>query len=242
MPAEPITGARPSERALGLLGFVPLLWRRPVVLGGLRRGRGGGLFLKLSKLAQPALTRSVAHLAVDRPTQAPEIPLAHAEIDCAVFGLMGSPVSSELGAAASRAAIVEQMRRIVRSVQASLAASATRAGLNERDFRALVRIVSTDGLSGAEIGRILGITSSSITELADRLQDARMITRTRSSTDRRLVVLKPTARGRRVVARALGPTLTRMATVLEGLADIELGVVSCFLDQVEQQLLEVAGR
>jgi len=138
--------------------------------------------------------------------------------------------------------MVEQMRRIVRSVQASLADSAMRAGLNERDFQALVRIVSADGLSGAEIGRILAMTSSSITELADRLQKARMITRTPSPSDRRVVVLKPTARGRRVIDRALGPTLTAMATVLEGLADIELGVVSRFLDQVEQQLLELANR
>jgi DNA-binding MarR family transcriptional regulator len=138
--------------------------------------------------------------------------------------------------------MVEQMRRIVRSVQASLAASAMRAGLNERDFQALVRIVSADGLSGAEIGRILGITSSSITELADRLQNARMITRTRSPSDRRLVVLKPTARGRRVIDRALGPTLTTMDALVESLGDIELGVVSRFLDQVEQHLLELANR
>jgi DNA-binding MarR family transcriptional regulator len=203
---------------------------------------GRGLVLKLSKLAQPALMRSVALLAVHRRNHVPEIPLALAEIDCAVFGLMGSPVSSEHDPAASRAAMLEPMRRMVRSVQASLADSAMRAGLNERDFQALVRIVSADGLSGVEIGRILGMTSSSITELADRLQNARMITRTRSPSDRRLVLLKPTARGRRVIDRALAPTLIAMATVLEGLADSELGVVSRFLDQVEQQLLEPANR
>jgi DNA-binding MarR family transcriptional regulator len=151
---------------------------------------------------------------------------------------MGSPVSSDRGPAASQGAIVEQMRRIVRSVQALLADSAMGAGLNERDFQALVRIVEAAGLSGAELGRILGMTSSSVTELADRLQNAGMITRTRSPSDRRLVVLKPTARGKRVIDRALGPTLAAMVTVLDGLADTELCVVSHFLDQVERQLLE----
>jgi DNA-binding MarR family transcriptional regulator len=130
------------------------------------------------------------------------------------------------------------MRRIVRSVQGMLADSAMGAGLNERDFQALVRIVEAAGLSGAELGRILSMTSSSVTELADRLQNAGMITRTRSPSDRRLVVLKPTARGKRVIDRALGPTLAAMVTVLDGLADTELGVVSHFLDQVERQLLE----
>jgi DNA-binding MarR family transcriptional regulator len=138
--------------------------------------------------------------------------------------------------------MVEQMRRIVRSVQALLADSAMGAGLNERDFQALIRIVEAAGLSGAELGRLLGMTSSSVTELADRLQNAGMITRTRSPSDRRLVVLKPTARGCRVIDRALGPTLAAMATVLDSLADIELGVVSHFLDQVERQLLELPNR
>jgi len=138
--------------------------------------------------------------------------------------------------------MVEQMRQIVRSVQALLADSAMGAGLNERDFQALVRIVEAAGLSGAELGRILGMTSSSVTELADRLQNAGMITRTRSPSDRRLVVLKPTARGKRVIDRALGPTLAAMDTVLDGLADTELGVVSHFLDQVERQLLELPHR
>jgi DNA-binding MarR family transcriptional regulator len=222
-------------------GFVPFICRRPSYRGS-RRSSNGCLVLKLSKLAQLTLTRSVAHLAVDRRTHAPEIPLPLAEIDRAVFGLMGSPVSSDRGPAGSRAAMVEQMRRIVRSVQASLADSAMQAGLNERDFQVLVRIVSADGLSGAEIGRLLGMTSSSITELADRLQNARMITRNRSPSDRRLVVLKPTARGRRVIDRALGPTLSAMVTVLESLDDIELGVVGDFLDQVEHQLLELPNR
>jgi DNA-binding MarR family transcriptional regulator len=224
-------------------GFVPFLCRRPSYRGSRRSSNGcPATKLSKSKLAQLTLTRSVAYLAADRRIHGPEIPLPLAEIDRAVFALMGSPVPSDGGPTGSRAAMVEQMRRIVRSVQASLADSAMRADLNERDFQALVRIVSGDGLNGAEIGRILGMTSSSITELADRLQNARMITRTRSPSDRRLVVLKPTARGRRVIDRALGPTLTAMVTVLEGLDDIELGVVGDFLDQVEHQLLELPDR
>lgn len=133
------------------------------------------------------------------------------------------------------------MRRIVRSVQALLADNAGQAGLNQSDFQALVRLVAADGLPGAELRRILGMTSSSITELADRLESAKMIARTRSPTDRRLVVLKPTARGRKAVERALGPVLGSMAAALDELTDEEYSVVSRFLDDVAQRLSSLTG-
>jgi DNA-binding MarR family transcriptional regulator len=96
-------------------------------------------------------------------------------------------------------------------------------------------------MTGAELRRILGLTSSSISELADRLERNGMITRTRPRVDRRLVVLKPTARGRRVVERALGPLLARMATAVRALTDEELDVVSRFLGELEETLDEVAA-
>jgi DNA-binding MarR family transcriptional regulator len=135
--------------------------------------------------------------------------------------------------------MIEQMRRVVRSVQAVLAASASDAGLSQSDFQALVRLVAADGMSGADVGRILGVTSSSITELADRLERAGMIARTRALYDRRLVVLKPTAHGRHVVERTLGPVLIAMAAVVDGLQEAELEVVGRFLDEVERGLVNV---
>jgi DNA-binding MarR family transcriptional regulator len=137
---------------------------------------------------------------------------------------------------------MEQMRRVTRSVQEVLADSAANAGLSENDFRALARVAAAGGLTGAELGRKLGMTSSSMTELADRLERAGMVARTRSEADRRLVVLRPTARGRRLVDRALGPVLSAMSAVLDGLDDSDLDAIARFLDRVEQGLLGLARR
>jgi DNA-binding MarR family transcriptional regulator len=137
----------------------------------------------------------------------------------------------------SRADVLSRMRRVVRTVQAVLSRSALEARLNHSDFQALVRLVAANGLTGAELGRILGLTSSSITELADRLEQVGMLTRARSSSDRRLVVLKPTARGRRVADHALRPTLDAMSEVLEGLSDGELELIDRFLEEVDRRLL-----
>ena len=136
--------------------------------------------------------------------------------------------------------MVERMRSVARSVQAAIADSALRGGLSQGDFQALVRLVAADGLTGAEVRRILGVTSSSITELADRLEHAGMIKRTQRPTDRRVVVLKPTPRGKRVVERALAPVLVAMSTVVRSLTAEELDVVSRFLDQVERGLDEIS--
>jgi DNA-binding MarR family transcriptional regulator len=144
--------------------------------------------------------------------------------------------------AVSSAATLTRMRAIVRTVQGLLAANATDAGLNQSDFQALVRVVDADGLTGADIGRMLGMTSSSTTELADRLETAGMINRTRSPSDRRLVILKPTARGRRLVQRALAPALTAVAEVLEDLNEHELALVDQFLDRVHERLASLSDR
>jgi MarR family transcriptional regulator, organic hydroperoxide resistance regulator len=136
-----------------------------------------------------------------------------------------------------RADVLSRMRRVARTVQAVSSRNALEAGLNQSDFQALVRLVAADGLTGAEVGRILGMTSSSITELADRLERSGMVTRTRSASDRRLVVLKPTARGRRVADDALRPTLDEMSELLGELGEDELEVIDHFLGEVDRRLL-----
>jgi MarR family transcriptional regulator, organic hydroperoxide resistance regulator len=152
-----------------------------------------------------------------------------------------SPASGDRGLAPHQAQVVEQIRRLGRTVQAVQAHLAVDADLNQSDFQALVRLVGADGLTGAELRRILGVTSSSISELADRLERSGMITRTRPPSDRRLVHLKPTPRGRRAVERVLGPLLTEMACVVAGLSEDELVVVGQFLDEVERRLDKVTA-
>ncbi len=147
--------------------------------------------------------------------------------------------SHRAGPDISRSDVLARMRRVVRTVQAVLSRNAVGASLNQSDFQALVRVVAANGLSGAELGRILGMTSSSITELADRLERAGMISRTRSTSDRRLVVLKPTAGGKRLANRALGPTLDAMSELLGELSDAELDVIDHFLGEVDRRLLEL---
>lgn len=151
-------------------------------------------------------------------------------------------VSGDHGLAARQASVIEQIRVVARSVQVALADSALRAGLSQGDFQALVRLVVADGLTGAALRRILRVSSSSVSELADRLERAGMIVRARRPSDRRVVVLTPTRRGRRVVDRALAPVLSTMAGVVRGFKEAELDVVSRFLDDVDRGLGGISSR
>lgn len=151
-----------------------------------------------------------------------------------------SPASDETDPIVARQAMLVNMRRIVRSVQELLVGNAARVGMNQSDFLALVHLVYSGGVTGAKLGRTLGMTSSSITEMADRLENAGLIERTRSPADRRLVVLAPTARGRKDVERALGPASQEMLSLLEDLSDKDLPVVRRFLDDVSRRLLELS--
>jgi DNA-binding MarR family transcriptional regulator len=150
----------------------------------------------------------------------------------------GEPVAAVSNNAQSPEAVVGLMREVIRVVQTFLADCAGASRLNQTDFQALLRLVAAEGMTGAELRRILGISGSSMTELADRLERARLITRVRPPSDRRIVILTPSARGRRVIDRAVGPALKRMAGIVAALQSEERAAVARFLQDVVRGLEE----
>jgi DNA-binding MarR family transcriptional regulator len=139
---------------------------------------------------------------------------------------------------ASTDAIVNQLRGLTRDTQDLLAARAKRQGLRATDFIALIRIADGPGTTGAQLSAALGMRSSSVTGLADRLQHAGLITRGPHPTDRRLVILKATPRGRRAITRGLGPVLSRLGTVIDRLGSDERRTVQRFLTDIKRALAQ----
>jgi DNA-binding MarR family transcriptional regulator len=137
--------------------------------------------------------------------------------------------------------LVGLMRALTRSVQEFLAQRAKQMGLDASAFVALIRIADSQGLTGAELGAMLGLRSSSITELADRLETAGVIKRSPHPTDRRSVLLVSTARGRRLVERALGPLLGRVASQSASIDGDARQVIGDFLTGIGAALDEVSG-
>jgi DNA-binding MarR family transcriptional regulator len=106
------------------------------------------------------------------------------------------------------------------------------ASLSRRDYLALLRIVTDDGIVPSHLRQVLGISAGSMTDLADRLQGRGLITRVPRATDRRSIELRPTATGHRIVERTMGPVVERATRVVDELTEDQRAVVVSFLGRV----------
>jgi DNA-binding MarR family transcriptional regulator len=129
--------------------------------------------------------------------------------------------------------IVRQLRSLTRGVQDYLALEAKQRGLATSDFIALVRAGDRDGVTGAQLAQALGMRSSSVTGLADRLEAGGLISRRPHPTDRRIVMLRATRPGQALIRKSLAPLLSRIAAVVEALDPSAREVVAKFLADIE---------
>jgi DNA-binding MarR family transcriptional regulator len=106
------------------------------------------------------------------------------------------------------------------------------SGLGMLEFLVLSRATDPDGVTTGAAGRALGLGRSTMTGLSDRLEAENLVRRLPHPTDRRLVLLRATAHGKRVRTRALGPVISQLtdeAEAIGGAARVEVGR---FLDRV----------
>jgi len=111
-------------------------------------------------------------------------------------------------------------------------------GLPSSDATALSHVVwdaeAGTPISPVALSRRMGMTSGATTLLVDRLEAAGHVTRSRESTDRRRVTLRPTDRARRQFEDFLEVAGAEVADVLEQTDPDELVVVARFLDAMDR--------
>jgi DNA-binding MarR family transcriptional regulator len=132
--------------------------------------------------------------------------------------------------------MVLRLRGLTRAIQDFLVAEAKKHGLTPTEFVALIRTANGDRVTGAHLAHALGMRSSSVTGLADRLEARGLIERRAHPSDRRSVVLQATHRGRAVVNRAIGPLLERLLGVARELDSDERAAVVAFLERTDEVL------
>ncbi len=144
--------------------------------------------------------------------------------------------SSDESSRASPEAVVDSMTGSVPMVLRFVARSARAARLSSTDFMALVCLTSTGGMTGVELAGALGITSSSITELGDRLERKGMVSRTRPRDNRRVILLRSTARGRRAIDRELAPLCAKLQELVTELTDRDRRVLARLVQDVRDSV------
>ncbi|MEU7474525.1 MarR family transcriptional regulator [Lentzea sp. NPDC042327] len=97
-------------------------------------------------------------------------------------------------------------------------------------------------LSPAQLSHQLGMTTGATTILLNRLEAAGHLLRTRESTDRRRVTLRPTPASRDHARRFLGLAGTEIAGVLRETSPAELRTVAAFLGRMTSAATSVDRR
>ncbi|MFK0247199.1 MarR family winged helix-turn-helix transcriptional regulator [Amycolatopsis azurea] len=89
-------------------------------------------------------------------------------------------------------------------------------------------------LSPAELSRRIGMTTGATAILLNRLEDAGHVRRSRESSDRRRVTLRPTPAAREQARRFLAFAGTEIAATLRAAEPEELRVVTAFLTKIAE--------
>lgn len=105
-------------------------------------------------------------------------------------------------------------------------AAADRVGINATDLNCLNILSFSGQLTAGELAKATGLTTASITGVADRLEQAGFVRRERDAEDRRRVVIHlNTERALGTVAPVFGPMLGAMQRLADQYTDDELRLI-----------------
>jgi DNA-binding MarR family transcriptional regulator len=124
-------------------------------------------------------------------------------------------------------------RRAFRSLR-SLRGRDTHRGdeVGHAQFELLIELYANGAMNAGELAEAVEASAATVSGMLDGLSEAELVERTRSETDRRIVVVKLTRRGRRKVEARKAVWRRRWEEALEGLDDEELRVASRVLDRI----------
>lgn len=136
--------------------------------------------------------------------------------------------------------MVLSLRGTSRALQQFLTAQARGNGLGLTELATLIRTTDGDGVTPVEVGRALGLHRSSMTALSDRLERRRLIRRVPHPTDRRLLLLQATPKGRALLERALGSFLGQLVELGSALAPDTRTALTVFSEQTTTLLQQAS--
>jgi len=129
----------------------------------------------------------------------------------------------------------EGFRKTASLMQLMGQAAADRIGLNATDLNCLNILSFSGELTAGELARETGLTTASITGVADRLEEAGYVRRERDPKDRRRVVIRLVLESAlRDVAPVFLPLIQSWQGIVDRYTDDELRVIVEFYGQMEQ--------
>jgi len=119
-------------------------------------------------------------------------------------------------------------------------ALAAHLSINVTELIALGHLAESEELTPTQLAQLLGITTASVTVLVDHLEAAGFVYRTRSTADRRSLLLRLTPAGARAVQWVDEQYRAAIAQAFEQGGAALAPDVAVFLEQVSQKLAKAA--
>ena len=98
--------------------------------------------------------------------------------------------------------VVESMRRIIRAIDLHSRSLVTTYGLTGPQLMVLRKLAGDDPVGIGDLARSIFLSQATVTGIVDRLERRGLVTRSRSASDRRRVMVAATSDGRAVLAQA----------------------------------------
>jgi DNA-binding MarR family transcriptional regulator len=139
------------------------------------------------------------------------------------------------------AEVAQELRVHRRTIDLFEHAAAERLGVNATDAHCLEILEREGRVTAGELARGLGLTTSAVTALIDRLERAAYIARVRTPTDRRRVYVELTSHGRERAAEIWDPLEGPLHDLVASYNNHELTLIRDFLRRSRQILAERAA-
>ena len=128
--------------------------------------------------------------------------------------------------------VLRALRRITRSIDLHSRHLATTFGLTGPQLVCL-RVIAHEGpLSPSQLAREVALSQATVTGIIDRLSARELVTRERTSTDRRVVTVRITTDGQALVHAAPSPLQERFAERLSSLSKQEQANIRRTLNKI----------
>ncbi len=140
--------------------------------------------------------------------------------------------------------VLEALRLYQAAESAMRRRSREAMSMGENDILVLRYVIRASAqnstVTPTDIARYLGITTAATTALIDRLEESGHLTRSRHPTDRRSVIITPTAQTDGHVRSAVGGMHERMLAATRGITKAESATIIAFLERMQAAVDEIA--
>ena len=151
---------------------------------------------------------------------------------------MNAPVQKEDLTAPLEAEFVDGLREASRALLTYLVRQAHVSRLGLIEYLILGRACDENGVTARDAARAFDLSTSTMTGISDRLERDKLVRRHAHPTDRRILVLRATRRGRGVIKRTTAPLLADLGRLVSALDPEQREMLTRATQQISERILQ----